>query len=314
LRGSTPQRGNFELAWVDRAGRESAVDTSFRFRVTATAGNYGWALSPDGNRVAIGLNTPDGDDIWVKSLPRGPATRLTFGSGSEARPRWTPDGRAVTFVSNTGFYSRRADGAGADSLLWRGLADEGAISPDGLWVVLRLGARGPLAGGRDIFGLRIGAVDSTLTPLVASPYDESAFAISPDGRWIAYHANETGRSEVFVRPFPNTNDAKEQISADGGQAPLWSRDGRELFYVRADSTMMAVTVTTGPVWRRGEPHALFKLRGALATLDGEYYAAWDVAPDGRFLFARSLEDRDNRRTPLIVIENWVEEVKARVPR
>jgi serine/threonine-protein kinase len=313
-RGTTASGGEFDLAWVDRAGREAVVDTSFTFRVTQTAGNFGWALSPDGSRLAIGRNTPDGDDIWIKLLPRGAASRLTFGGDSEARPRWTADGRAVTFVTNDGIYLRRADGAGSDSMIWSGLSDEGAFSPNGDWLVIRRGASSASAGGRDIFGVRQGGGDTALTPIVVTPYDESAFAISPDGRWIAYHSDETGRSEVFVRPFPNTNSAKEQISTEGGRAPLWSRDGRELFYLRADNTMMAVPVAAGGEWRRAEARALFQLRSEFLLLEPNYYTPWDVAPDGRFIFARSREGSRDRRAPLIVIENWVEEVKAKVPR
>ena len=170
------------------------------------------------------------------------------------------------------------------------------------------------AGGRDIVGVRRAKGDTAVTPLVVTPYDESAFAISPDGRWIAYHSDETGRPEVFVRPFPNTNSAKEQISSDGGRAPLWSRDGRELFYLRADNTMMAVTVAPGHEWRRTEPRVLFQLRSALSRLEPSFYTPWDIAPDGRFIFARSREGGRDRRVPLIVVENWMEEVKAKVPR
>ena len=313
-RGTTAARGEFDLAWVDRAGRESVVDTSFTFRVTQTAGNFGWALSPDGSRLAIGRNTPEGDDIWIKSLPRGAATRLTFGGDSDARPRWTSDGRAVTFVTTAGIFLRRADGAGSDSLIWNGLTDEAAFSPNGDWLVIRRGASSSSAGGRDIFGVRQIGSDTALTPIVVTPYDESAFAISPDGRWIAYHSDETGRPEVFVRQFPNANGAREQISTDGGRAPLWSRDGRELFYLRADNTMMAVPVAPGAEWRRTEPRALFQLRSALAMLEPSYYTPWDIAPDGRFIFARSREGGRDQRAPLIVIENWMEEVKAKVPR
>ncbi len=313
-RGTTVSGGEFDLAWVDRTGRESVVDSSFSFRVTQTAGNFGWALSPDGSRLAIGRNTPEGDDIWIKSLPRGAATRLTFGGDSEARPRWTSDGRAITFMTTAGIFLRRADGAGSDSLIWNGLTDEAAFSPDGDWLVIRRGASSASAGGRDIVGVRQSGSDTVLTPLVVTPYDESAFALSPDGRWIAYHSDETGRPEVFVRPFPNTNSSKEQISTDGGRAPLWSRDGRELFYLRADNTMMAVPVAAGAEWRRSEPRALFQLRSALAMLEPSYYTPWDVAPDGRFIFARSREGGSDRRAPLIVIENWMEEVKAKMPR
>jgi serine/threonine-protein kinase len=217
-------------------------------------------------------------------------------------------------MTTAGIFLRRADGAGSDSLLWSGLSDEAAISPNGDWLVIRRGASSSSAGGRDIFGVRQGRADTALTPIVVTPYDESAFAISPDGRWIAYHSDETGRPEVVVRPFPNTNSAKEQISPDGGRAPLWSRDGRELFYLRADNTMMAVPVAPGGEWQRTEPRVLFQLRSEFLLLQPDWYTPWDVAPDGRFIFARSREGGRDRRAPLIVIENWLEEVKAKVPR
>src|SRR5205085_1901579 len=126
---------------------------------------------------------------------------------------------------------------GKDSVLWRGLADEALISPDGKWLLLRKGARAAASGGRDIFGLKLG-VDTALTPLLTSAYDENAMALSPNGHWLAYESNETGRVDVFIRPFPNTNAAKIPVSTGGGSVPLWSRDGRELFFVGGRNTMM----------------------------------------------------------------------------
>ena len=311
--GEDPTSGPFTLVWVDRAGRETPVDSAWTFRVTQFAGNYGWSLSPDGTRLAIGLNSPEGDDIWIKPLPRGPASRITYGAGSEARPRWRADGRSVTFVSTSGLFQRRADGTGADSLLWQGLIDEGIVSPDGRWLVFRRGATSSAAGGRDILGTRPG-VDSVPVPLVVSAYDEMAIALSPDGRWLAYQSDETGRVEVYVRPFPNTGDGKVQVSSNGGTGPVWARNGRELFYLGFDRLMMAVPVTTSPALRLGEPRALFRLPEPLAHLDALYYAPWDVAPDGRFLMARSADTERRAIAPLIVVENWLEELKAKAPR
>jgi Tol biopolymer transport system component len=313
-RGTTVSGGEFDLVWVDRSGRETVVDSSFKFRVTQTAGNFAWALSPDGSRLALGLNTTEGDDIWIKALPRGPARRLTFSTESEARPRWTPDGRWVTYLAGNGIFLRRADGTGSDSTLWRGLADEAALSPDRQWLLLRRGATSASSGGRDIFAIKQGAGDTALTPVVVTSYDESALGLSPDGRWIAYTSDETGQVEVFVRPFPNTNDAKEQISNGGGRAPLWSRDGREFYYLRGDNTMMSVPVPSGADWARGEPRELFRLREALSVLEPSYYTPWDIGSDGRFIFARSIDRGRDRRAPLIVMEDWIGELKAKLPR
>jgi eukaryotic-like serine/threonine-protein kinase len=311
--GATPQALGYTLVWVDRAGRVTPVDSSWTFRVTQFAGNFGWALSPDGTRLAIGLNTAEGDDIWVKPLPRGPATRVTFGVGPEHRPRWTSDGRTLTFVTDNGLVLRRADGTGRDSLLVRGQLDEGLVSPDGRWVVLRRGATSAASGGRDIFGLRLG-VDTAPVPLLATPYDEMAMVLSPDGRWMAYQSDETGRLEVFIRPFPNTSDQKVQVSSTGGTGPVWARNGHVLFYLRDDRTMMAVPVTAGTTLQLGEPRELFRLPEQLSYLSANYYSPWDVGPDGRFVMARSTDTGAGTGRPLVVVENWLGEVKAKVHR
>jgi len=311
--GATAQSLGFSLAWVDRSGRETPVDSTWTFRVTQFAGDYGWALSPDGSRLAIGLNTPGGDDIWVKPLPRGPATRVTYSAGAEYRPRWSPDGRSVTFVSAAGLIRRRADGTGQDSVLVHGRMDEGLVSPDGRWAVFRRGASSAASGGRDIFGLKLG-VDTVPVPLLATPYDEMAMVLSPDGHWMGYQSDETGRLEVFIRPFPNSGDQKVQVSSAGGTGPVWSRTGRELFYLRDDRTMMAVPVLPGPVLRLGEPRALFSLPERLMHLDARYYSPWDVGPDGRFIMARAVGDGSASAMSLVVVENWFAELSRKAQR
>lgn len=223
---SNSQMSELELAFFDRRGREERPDTSFTFRVTQFAGDRGWSLSPDGRRLAIGLNTGSGDDVWVKSLPRGPAQRIAFSTQAERRPRWSPDGRYVTYVMDDGIHMRRADGTGGDSLLIAERLNEGAISPDGKWLVLRRGALGAVSGGRDIYGVRLDG-DTTRVPLIVTPYDENAFMISPDGRWIAYESDETGRGGNLRAAVPG--DAREQGAGLGGRrdracvVPGWAR-------------------------------------------------------------------------------------------
>jgi serine/threonine-protein kinase len=311
--GEQAEHQRFQMVWLDRTGRETPVDSTWTFRVTQTAGNYGWSISPDGTRLAIGLNTAAGDDIWIKPLPRGPAARVTYSGVSDARPRWRSDGRSVTFISDSVFAERRADGTGSDSVLRYGIFDEGVVSPDGRWMVFRMGATASTAGGRDIYGLRPG-VDTAPVPLVVTPYDEMAISLSPDGRWLAYQSDETGRIEVFIRPFPNTGDAKVRVSSDGGTGPVWARNGRELFYLRGDNTMMAAMVTGSPALRVGEPLPLFRLPAHLAELDAHWYTPWDIGPDGRFLMVRSVDGGRRNATPLIVVENWLEELKSKVGR
>jgi len=305
----------YTLVWVDRAGTVTPVDSNWAFRMTAFAGNYAWRLSPDGVRLAIGLNTQLGDDIWIKALPRGPVSRATSSEAPESRARWLADGRWITWVSPEGVWKGRADGTGTDSLLWPGGADEGVVSPDGRWLLIRRGASSAAAGNRDIFGMRLG-VDTALGPVIVTPSDEMAITFSPDGRWLAYQSDETGRIEVFIRPFPNTGDGKLQVSNGGGSAPLWSRDGKELYYLSADRRMMAVAVTAPPTLSVSESKPLFRLPDGVGELNTNYYTPWDIAADGRFLLEREANPSraEGLTAPLIIIENWFTELNATVRR
>jgi hypothetical protein len=304
----------FEMVWVDRSGRQTPLDTTWTFRLTAIANNHGWALSPDGSRLAVGLSTGAGDDIWVKPLPKGAPYRVTFDPQSDMRPRWTADGRFITFVGVRlpgGLYLHRADGAGTDSLLFKGVIDEGVLSPDNRWIVLRQGSLGQVAGGRNITGLRVG-VDTSPAPVLATEFDEEAIELSPDGRWMAYQSDETGRTEVFLRPFPNTDGGKKQVSSGGGVAPLWSRDGKELFYLSGDNNMMAARVVTGTTLDTDEPVVLFHVGDDLLGAESLYYTPWDVGRDGRFLMARLINGGPGDVGSLVVVENWFQELKAKV--
>ncbi len=288
--GFDPRLGDHDLVWVDRTGRVTPVDTSWKFRPTVTGTNHGLAISPDGARVAIGVNTEAGDHIWVKDVrrPGTPASRITFES-INFRPRWSSDGRLVTFVRqgpNAGFFARRADGAGTDSSLVRGLFVEAAMGPSG-WRIFRGGGSTVGPGGRDI--LALAASDSGAPrALLATRWDEHAFAISPDGRWLMYTSDESGRSEIYVRPFPDVNGGRWQVSASGGFAPLWAKDGREIYFVNADQMMVAVPFSAQATPVIGAPVPLFRMTRDRLQLEWAYYTPWDVARDGRFLMARQV--------------------------
>ena len=313
--GATAGR-SFEMVWVDRSGKETAVDSTWKFRLTALANNHGWALSPDESRLAIGLSTSAGDDIWVKPLPTGAPYRVSFDALPDLRPRWTADNRYITFVGVRrpgGIYRHRADGSGADSLLLAGTLDEGVISPDGSWLVLRQGSVGNVSGGRNINGLRLG-LDSVSRPILATEFDEEAVALSPNGQWMAYQSDETGRTEVFVKPFPNTDNWKRQVSSGGGVAPLWSRDGKELFYLSNTKAMMAVPVTAGTEIGLGTPTVLFRVRPELLGVEANWYTPWDVARDGRFLMARLVSSTEDQSGATVLVENWIQELRAKAKR
>jgi hypothetical protein len=307
----------FEMVWVDRAGRITPVDTAWHFTPSLWASDHGWSLSPDGKRVAIGLYTDAGDDIWVKQLPSGPLSRLSFDPAPDIRPHWNREGSAVTYLSTRakgGVYLRRADGLGADSLIASGTIDEAMLSPDGSWLGIRAGSNGSVAGGRDIYGLRMGGSDTTRVPLVKTPYDEEAIEFSPDGRWLAYQSDETGKTEIFIRAFPNTSAAKYQVSNGGGAAPLWSRDGRELFFVNSAREMVAVRFTGGSAPTIGSTTVLFKIPDELLRLEYKFYTPWDVAPDGRFLMVRTRRTASSGGRTVVIVENWTQELQARMKK
>ena len=304
--------GQSSLVWVDRSGARTPVDSAWTFSLQYALGNNGWSLSPDGRRVAIGLATSSGDDIWIRELATGRMSRLTFDTAGEFRPRWTPDGESVTYMSAADFSlrQRRANGAGREEVLSRGSRIlESVWTPDRSSLVLRVGGEtGP--GARDIVLVRPG--EGASRPLAADPgFDEAAPALSPDGRWLAYQSDETGKPEVFIRPFPDVDAGKWQVSSAGGQSPLWARSGRELFFVDARRNMVVVPVSGGATPGLGAPRILFPLGIEYYLNDPEYYAPFDISPDdSRFLMVREAGMASAGETSFVLIENWFEELRA----
>ena len=317
-RGRGTSAARYTLVLVDRRGAELPLDTTFVFRHVVAGGNAGWAVSPDGRHLAIGLATESGDDVWLKTLPAGPLTRLTFDTLAEVRPRWSRDGRWVSYTAMlqgpSGLARRLADGSGRPQWL-RPLMSNGvyehAMLGDTLAIV-RIGGITNSVGGRDISLLRPG--DTTARPIIASPrYDERAFQLSPDQRWIAYESDESGATEIYVRPFPNVDDGRWQVSTGGGRAPLWSRDGRELYWVDAARTMVGAAVApTATAPGLGARRALFRLRDEWYLPDRENYTPFDIMPDGRFVMARRLPDQAAPLGRLVVIEHFLDEVERRL--
>ena len=191
---------------------------------------------------------------------------------------------------------------------------QGTWSPDGEWLVFRTMAVAPDEGTRDIVALRPGA-DSVVIPLVATEYAEHAPAVSPDGRWLAYSSNETGRYEVFVRLFPDVESGKRQVSTEGGMAPRWAHNGRELFYVNGDQGFVVASIETDPDFRVLGQETLFTIPSGYLLAAGLNF--YDVAPDDeRFLMGRNYqadgaEDGGGGPT-LVLVRNFFEELTERV--
>ena len=324
---------NAALVWVDRSGRVEPVDSSWQVNTGGTYGSgdvpvgWGLALSPDGRRIAVTQLTDLGTDIWIKQLPTGPVSRLTLHAAEDRAPEWTRDGRAVTYLSDrptpadpaqrpgrVGLWEQFADGTGEPRLIYRKDAWTDAFSSaDGQWIVLGAAGSPKSASGGDIFAAHPG-VDSVARPIVATGFDEHGAALSPDSRWLAYVSNEQGDNEVFVRPFPDVNGGKRQVSSGGGSAPLWSHSGRELFYVSGNK-MYVVRINAGPPFSAEPPRVLFEIPDRVRA-EALTRGTIAITPDDqRFLMVRdnSWDDMAGART-MVVVENFFEELRAKLKK
>jgi len=292
-----------EPVWVTRAGAATPIDPDW-------SGEFSYpALSPDGRRLAISQTQDNVAHLWVKQLDRGPNTKLTREGTVNFRPAWTPDGTAIAFISDRGDNNdvllRQADGSARQEDLLGSIDDDLAIwevqlSADGQWIVYR----GETTSS-DIFALRIGD-DNTPLPLVATEATERMPMLSPDGRWLAYVSNMSSDNEVYVRPFPNAEDALWQISTAGGVEPRWAHSGRELFYRNGRNEMVSVAIQPGSAFQTGVQTTLFSFDRFLTANNRPQY---DVAPDDqRFVMLRTSGDANP--TEVIVVENWFEELKG----
>ncbi len=303
----------YQPTWVNRDGAATVIDPEWSF--DPGGNNRGLALSPDGARLVVSIFGDLREDVWIKQLPTGPLTRITADSAQDVRPRWTQDGR-VTFISDrdgtADIFVTRADGTGRAELLLNHELSlwEGATSRDGEWLVARTGGTLGAVGGRDVIGLRP-ATDSLPSPLVTSEFDEKAIMLSPDGRWLVYESDETGNNEIYVRPFPDTENGKWAVSVDGGVMPLWAHSGTEIFYVNGRNEMISAKVgTAGSTFEVTERETLFAIDPAFLIGQAEQYTLYDVSPDDRrFVMLR----RFQTETPeLILVQNWFGEIEQRV--
>ena len=306
---STGSTVTLEPAWVGRDGTPRDIDPGWRIRPNVW---ISLALSPDGKRLAVTGRGASGLSLWIKQLDMGPLSRLTFEGEQSFRPAWTPDGRSVIFVSDRGrggndfaFWRKRADGSGVAELVMDddGVAQEGFFSHDGTWFVYRVGA----GNGRDIYARRLG-LDSAVTPLLTAEFEERSPTLSPDDRWLAYMSNESGRDEVYVRPFPNVADGRWQVSTEGGFEPVWAHNGTELFYRNgANELVVAQVTTTGSTFSVGQQRVLFSMTGFRTDPN---HPSYDVSPDDqRFVMFRTIQTGTGE---LIWIENWFAELKEKV--
>jgi serine/threonine protein kinase/Tol biopolymer transport system component len=284
------------LVWVNREGKEDVIPAPIH--------NYQQPrLSPDSRRVAVEIS----GQVWLYDLMRATLTRLTFDGVANDIPIWSPDGKHTTFRSNVdrnvSIFWQLADGSGGREQLVSGgnSFTPSSWSPDGQQLTF---TQTVAPTGRDI--MVWSAADHKIRPFLTTPFTEGASEFSPDGKWLAYTSNESGRFEVYVQPFPGPG-GKWQISADGGAEPKWNSNGRELFY-RNGTKMMAVQIATQPVFSAGTPKTLFD-RTYVSTPLPQTFQYYDVSRDGqKFLMVKQLEQAPE---PIHVTLNWIEDMKRR---
>ena len=298
--GSVPT----ELVWVSRQGQVERVDSSWRADFQYPA------VSPDGKSLAVSVR--DGPtQIWIRRAD-GTRQQLTDSGTVNWRPAWAADSRSIVFLSNRrgaaqgGYdaYQSVVDGSAPARLLldyhfglW-----EAELSPDNEWLVVRSDEESNI--GR-IRARRLTG-DTTLVPQVVDQYLNNNVALSPDGRWLAYTSNRSGRKDVYVAPFPSATSAR-LVSRYGGSEVRWARSGRELFY-KGERELMVVPITPGAAFVAGTPRPLFDLSGFRSARNRPQF---DVSPDGqRFLMIREPSDEETGK--VVYVEHWFPELRGKV--
>ena len=295
------------LVWVDRQGHETPIPAPPRPYLLP-------ALSPDGTRVAVFVNDQQ-RDLWLWDLRRTTLTRLTSTAGVDVVQVWTPDSRRLIFTSERAgvrnLFWQAADGAGAAERLTESPDTQypTGVSPDGRRLIFT--DESPTTAN-DLMAIELDAT-RRVTPLVQSAFNEQNGTVSPDGRWLAYEANDSGRFEIYVRPFPEVNSGRWQVSTTGGTRPIWARSGQELVYVSPTGALMGVGVARGPSWAATTPTLVVK-EGYFTNLNW-WGRSYDISPDGqRFLMIKEGGAAATAApASIIVVQHWVEELKRLVP-
>jgi Tol biopolymer transport system component len=295
--------GGWSLLWFGRDGKQAGsipqVDRYF----------YP-ALSPDGTRLAVCLfGTQGTGDVWVFDLKRGTNTRLTFGPAVQSDPTWTPDGKTIFYDSTAKgpphTYAKAADGSSSERVVLETndtIEFPLSFSPDGRYLVYE---RRDLNKGQTGFDLWVLPLfgDGKPFPIVQTAFDDQWAAISPDGKWMAYQNNESGRMEVYITAFPG-GGAKWQVSTNGGVQAKWRRDGKELYFLDSADNLTAVDVNASSnAVRLGVPHALFHALAAQRQA-----GAFDVTADGKKFLINSGNQKEGNE-PVTLVQNWPGELK-----
>ncbi|HXG70215.1 MAG TPA: protein kinase [Gemmatimonadaceae bacterium] len=295
-----------ELVWVTRDGTQTLVDSTWRAAFSTPV------LSRDGRQIAVAIREGNRSSIWIRTAG-GEPVRLTS-EQSSFEPAWSPDGRSVTFLAgartNTGNVWRQPlDGSDMARLMIRSdrALSEQVWIPDGSGLIVRTTTSA--AGNGDLLATsRLS--DTVASPILATNRAEYSPAISPDGRWVAYASDFTGRFEVYVAPRAAPQSTRILVSSGGGSSPRWSSDGRSLYYLNLESRLFEARMQLSPTLRVDGLRPLFDAKPFIQTsLSRRNY---DVAPDGRFLFVRRAGN--SQAGVMVVVEHFVDEVQRAAKR
>ncbi len=285
----------FNLMLLDHEGRREIIGEGRRY--------HNPRFSPDGLQLAMDFSQQGSRDVWSLDLRQKTLTRLTFeNDGHDAI--WSPDGRYLAYISQVGIFRRRADGSGVAESLYVATLPTGplAFTPDGSTLITS-----PTGGnGSFDIGLLPMNEERVEQPFIATPFNEGFVALSPDGRWMAYCSDETGRMEVYVRAFPE-GGAKILVSLDGGSEPRWSPDGRQLYYIGAKDNapyLISARVSTGSAFTVQDRTPMFDMSEFEPAAP---HANWDVSPDG----SRFAMVHQGALSEMVFVLNWTEEVRQR---
>jgi len=291
--GNRPS-GGYNLKWYDRNGKEIGE--------VGKPGLFGALhLSPDGKKLAVvELDALGGNaDIWIHDLIRGVKTRLTFDPLADFLPVWTPDGKQIIFTSmrdrHGSFYRKNAEGIGAVEPLYQSdiFKRPYSIPRDGN--TLYFSQKKP-DGADDLYSLPLAGKPEP-SAVLKDNFDKDQPAISPDGKWLAYVSNESGSGIIYIIPIPQTG-GRWQVTAEAAFHPLWSRDGKELFYLNNENSLMVSQIADeGGILRISNPQQLF------TTSFRQLQSAFDVTPDGKRFIAVT-EEGVQESSPMTVILNW----------
>jgi Tol biopolymer transport system component len=298
------------LTWLDRSGRVLGTVGPRDEHAPTT-----FAIAPDGRRVANARNVQGNYDVWLTEVARSVVERFTFDSATHEFSRvWSPDGTRIVYrvanrtsAGSSDLFVKPSNGAGNEQPLLLSPQPKAPLdwSRDGRFLLFSANDPKTLS---DVWVLPLSGGEGKPTPVLQTPFSETQGQFSPDGRWIAYTSNESGRDEVFLRPFPDSG-GKVLVSTSGGSQPRWRPDGRELFYIAPDAKLMAVPLTVSAQGRTvtaGAGQALFETRlaqGAAIALSGyQSRALYDISADGRFLMNMTLEE--DQPKPIIIVQNW----------